>query len=218
MTEHTLIAHLRAGSGKGSARAARREEMVPAVIYGSGKEPKTIKLHFHKLKNLINKGDFYTTILTLDVDGNKEKVLPRDVQVHPVMGHPIHADFLRFDPKSDIKVMVTVHVVGEEDSPGAKIGGVVQLVRPEVELLCKADNIPHSVEISVAGTNIGDSVHLSSIKLPKGVKPASERDITVATIVSTRSSLKADADADQATAANAASASEEATAEATSEE
>ncbi|MBI1363556.1 MAG: 50S ribosomal protein L25/general stress protein Ctc [Proteobacteria bacterium] len=193
-TAHTLPASMRTVSGKGAARAARRDGMVPAVIYGAGKEPQIVSVHAQKLEVMMGKGGFYTNVLELDMGKDKIKVLPREVQLHPVRDEAIHVDFLRFDPKAEVKVMVAVHILDEELSPGVKIGGLVQMVRPEVELWCRADSIPQFVEASVAGLEIGDSVHISSVKLPDGVTPTVDRDFTIATIVSTRVSQKSEAE------------------------
>jgi len=190
MTSHTLPGSLREVSGKGAARAARREGMTPGVIYGAGKEPTSISVHAQKLGVIMGRGGFYTNVLELDLGKEKVKVLPRDVQLHPVRDEPIHIDFLRFDPKAEIKVMVAVNIIDEDKSPGVKIGGLVQMVRPEVELFCRADNIPQSINASVAGLDIGGSVHISSMEMPEGVRPSIDRDFTVATIVSTRVSQK----------------------------
>jgi large subunit ribosomal protein L25 len=209
-TTHSLPGSLRSVSGKGAARAARRDGMVPAVIYGAGKEPTLVSVHAQKLEVMMGRGGFYTNVLELDLGKDKIKVLPREVQRHPVRDDAIHVDFLRFDPKSEVKVMVAVHILDEDKSPGVKIGGLVQMVRPEIELWCRADNIPQFVEASVAGLEIGDSLHISQVKLPEGVTPTVDRDFTIATIVSTRVSQKSEAEeGDAAPAAGAEGESKE---------
>lgn len=194
---YTIEAKVREGSNKGVARRLRTAGLIPAVIYGSNKEPQNISVTKHSLQMAVQQGAFYTTVQEVNVDGKIEKVLPREVQKHPVSGQALHVDFMRFDANRKIKINVRVVVKDEELSPGIKKGGVLSLVRNEVALLCKADAIPNFVEISVAGIDVGQSVHFSTIELPEGAENADHtgRDYTVATVLSTRSSTMADLNA-----------------------
>ncbi len=179
----TVPASPRESAGKGSARLARRNGMVPAVIYGNKKEPVLLTLERRILDRELDNPRFFIRLIDVELDGNKHRVLPRDVQFHPVSDTPLHVDFLRFDPKRKITVAVPVSFDGENDSPGLKRGGVLNVVRYEVEVLCTADNIPQELLLHVAGLDIGDSIHASSVTLGEGVEFAiSDRDFTIATI------------------------------------
>jgi len=153
------------------------------VIYGDGKAPESITLSFNELNNNINKGRFLSTLYNVEIDGRKERVLPRDVQFDVVTDAPLHVDFLRIGKGKKIPVMVPVHFTNEPASPGLKRGGVLNVVRHEVELLCPADEIPESIEIDLTGLEIGDGMHISRVTLPEGVTPTIiDRDFTIATI------------------------------------
>jgi len=179
----TLRVEARSRAGKGAARAVRREGKIPAVIYGDKKDPETVAIDFPQLIKHIKTGRFTKTLYDLDLDGKKTRVIPRDVQFHPVNDKPLHVDFLRLGPGSVINVFVPVHFLNEEASPGLKKGGVLNVVRHEVELYVPADAIPDAIEADLTGTQLGDSIHISAIPLPKGVKPViHDRDFTVATI------------------------------------
>jgi large subunit ribosomal protein L25 len=178
-----LNAVVRERGGKGAARAVRRQGLVPGVIYGDKKEPETIAIDRRELVRLLNFGNFMTTLCSIDVDGAKTRVLARDVQFDPVKDFPIHVDFLRLGKDARIAVDIRVHFLNEEASPGIKRGGVLNVVRHEVELICPADAIPDFIEADLTGYNIGDSLHISAITLPEGVTPAiTDRDFTVATV------------------------------------
>ena len=178
-----LNAVVRERGGKGAARAVRRQGLVPGVIYGDRKEPETISIDRRELVRLLNFGNFMTTLCSIDVDGAKTRVLARDVQFDPVKDFPIHVDFLRLGKDARIAVDIPVHFLNEEASPGIKRGGVLNVVRHEVELICPADAIPEFIEADLTGYNIGDSLHISAIALPAGVTPAiTDRDFTVATV------------------------------------
>lgn len=170
-------------AGKGAARAVRRQGQVPAVIYGAGEPAQTIALDFNQTKQLIFAGHFLTTIFEIDVDGKVTRAIPRDYQLDPVRDFPVHVDFLRLAQGQTIKVVVPVHVVGQEKSPGVKRGGTVQIVEHSVELLVPSDAIPDYVEASVADLNIGSSIHLADIKLPNGAKATSTENLTLVTVV-----------------------------------
>ena len=173
----------REAAGKGSARQARRDGQVPAVIYGNKAEPITLTLERRLLVRELSNPQFFIRLIDVEIDGTKHRVLPRDVQFHPVSDTPMHVDFLRFDPKRKISANVPVAFEGESDSPGLKQGGVLNVVRYEVEVLCTADNIPPELALQLAGLEVGDSVHASSVTLPEGVEFAiSDRDFTIATI------------------------------------
>lgn len=178
-----LNAVVRERGGKGAARAVRRQGLVPGVIYGDKKEPQTISVDRRELQRLLGTGTFLSTLVSLEVDGTKTQVLPRDVQFDPVKDFPVHVDFLRLGKGARISVDIPVHFLNEAASPGIKRGGVLNVVRHEVELICPADAIPEFIEADLTGYDIGDSLHISAITLPEGVRPAiTDRDFTVATI------------------------------------
>ncbi|SCZ09254.1 50S ribosomal protein L25/general stress protein Ctc [Microvirga guangxiensis] len=170
-------------SGKGAARAVRRQGQVPAVIYGAGQPAQAISLDFNQTKQLIFAGHFLTTIFDIDVDGKSVRVIPRDYQLDPVRDFPVHIDFLRVSKGQTIKVVVPLHVVGQEKSPGVKRGGTVQIVEHSIELAVSPDAIPDFIEASVEGLDIGSTIHLNDIKLPKGAKATATENATLVTIV-----------------------------------
>ena len=179
----TVPASPRESAGKGSARQARRDGLVPAVIYGNKEEPIMLTLERRVLSKELTNPQFYIQLVDIEIDGAKHRVLPRDVQFHPVSDTPMHVDFLRFDPNRKITAAVPVAFEGESESPGLKGGGVLNVVRYEVEVLCTADNIPPELILHLAGLEVGDSLHASSISLPDGVEfVISDRDFTIATI------------------------------------
>jgi large subunit ribosomal protein L25 len=179
----TVPASPRESAGKGSARQARRDGLVPAVIYGNKEEPIMLTLERRILSKELTNPQFYIQLVDIEIDGTKHRVLPRDVQFHPVSDSPMHVDFLRFDPNRKITAAVPVAFEGESESPGLKGGGVLNVVRYEVEVLCTADNIPPELILHLAGLEVGDSLHASSISLPEGVEfVISDRDFTIATI------------------------------------
>ncbi|PVE23044.1 50S ribosomal protein L25 [Microvirga sp. KLBC 81] len=170
-------------SGKGAARAVRRQGQVPAVIYGAGQPAEAIALDFNQTKQLIFAGHFLTTIFEIDVNGKTVRAIPRDYQLDPVRDFPVHVDFLRVSAGQTIKVVVPVHVVGQEKSPGVKRGGTLQIVEHTVELQVSPDAIPDYIEASVEGLDIGSSVHLADVKLPNGAKATSAENLTLVTVV-----------------------------------
>jgi large subunit ribosomal protein L25 len=179
----TLAAEPRARIGKGASRAARREGRVPAVIYGAGEPPLSIHLEEKTLAKQIASGHFMTSVVEIQVDGAAHRALPRDVQYHPVTDRPIHVDFLRVAADTMVAVEVPVRFVNEEASPGLKRGGVLNIVRHEVELRCPAAEIPEELVVDLTGFEVGDSIHISVVTLPAGAKPTIERDFTIATLV-----------------------------------
>jgi len=178
-----LKATAREGTGKLANRALRAQKMVPAVVYGGERGPANVALEYRLVWQHYQTGHFLSTVYLLDVDGKKERVIPRDVQVDPVRDFPIHVDFMRVSRTSRIDVEVPVHFVNEEASPGLKRGGVLNIVRHEIEFSCPADAIPESITVDLTGLEIGDSVHISSIKLLEGITPViADRDFTIASI------------------------------------
>ncbi len=180
---NTLAASSRSQSGKGPARAARRAGLVPAVIYGNDLEPVAISVERKALEQQIHVPGFFIRLVDVNFDGESHRVLPREVQFHPVSDVPLHVDFLRFSADRKIAVAVPVHFENEEEAPGLKRGGVLNIVRHEVEVLCTADNIPQIFEIDLTGFEIGDAVHASTVELPEGVTfTITDRDFTIATV------------------------------------
>lgn len=179
---YELKASVRDRVGKGAARALRREGLIPAVVYGDKQPPLPIAISTKETTLRLMKGGFLTTIATIDVDGQKIVVLPKDYARDPVRDFLIHVDFLRVGKDATITVWVPVHVKGETKSPGLKRGGVLNYVRHEIECTCRADAIPEGIDCDVSGLDIGDSLHISAVKLPEGVKPIiQDRDFTILT-------------------------------------
>ena len=178
-----ITAASRDRAGKGAARAIRREGRVPGVIYGDKKDPQLVSLEYRELMKQVQTGRFLSTLVDIDVDGTKVRAIPRDVQFDPVRDFIIHVDFLRLGKGAKIAVQVPVHFVNEDASKGLKRGGVLNVVRHEVEVNCPADEIPDGFEINLAGLDIGDSIHASSVTLPEHVTfTITDRDFTIATI------------------------------------
>ena len=185
MTDITVLtANAREKVGKGSAREARRQGNIPAVIYGDKKSPIPIVVEQKILVRHLNTGGFFNTLFDIDINGELNRVLPRDVQLHPVTDVPEHVDFLRVSATTKISVEVPVEFVGDDVSPGIKSGGVLNVVRYTVEVSCTPDLIPSSLLLDLSSAEIGDSLHISAVNLPEGVTPTiSDRDFTIATIV-----------------------------------
>lgn len=181
-TKYTLKAEVRERAGKGVARAIRREEKVPGVIYGDGKEVVTITLPWKETTLEYLKGHMFTSLCDLDVGGKTSLVLARDVQVHPVNDRVTHIDFLRVNPKTKIAVRVPVHFTNHENCPGLKEKGVLNVVAHDVEILCSAMEIPEFIEIDLAPFGMDDAIKLSHAKLPAGAKPKHKADTTVGVI------------------------------------
>ena len=180
---YVLNAEKRERAGKGAARATRRAGRVPAVIYGDKKDSVMISLEPIELTKFINTGGFFSHLVEINVDSDKHRVLARDIQLDPVTDRPVHVDFMRISKGSRVAVMVPIHYVNDEASPGIKRGGVLNVVRHEVELSVNPEAIPEFLEVDLDGLDIGDSVHISAVPLPEGVKPTiTDRDFTVATI------------------------------------
>lgn len=183
---HSFVAQPRENAGKGAARALRRENRIPAIVYGHSEQPVKISLPIKEVTLAYQKGAFFSKIVDIDVNGKKIHALPRDVQTHPVTDVIEHADFQQVDDNSTIHVMVPVKVTGIEKSAGIKRGGVLNLVRHEIEFICLAASIPASIEIDVKDLNIGGSIHINDITLPAGVTPMIKRNFTIATIAGRR--------------------------------
>jgi large subunit ribosomal protein L25 len=180
---YKLSAQVRERAGKGVARALRREGKIPAVLYGDKQEPITLSVLSGEVTKLYNTGRAMSTLIDLDIDGTNHRAITRDLQFDPVRDTVLHADFLRLGKGSTISVEVQVHFSNEETCPGIRRGGVLNVVRYTVDLICPADSIPEAIEVDLAEADIGDSIHISAINLPNGVVPAiSDRDFTIATI------------------------------------
>jgi large subunit ribosomal protein L25 len=180
----TLPAETRERAGKGASRALRREGRVPAVVYGGNEEPLAIHIEAKELIRQLGTGHFFNSIVEVEVGGTKVRTLPKDVAFHPVNDRPLHADFLRLSKDAKVHVNVPVLFINEEASPGLKRGGVLNMVRHELELVCESDKIPDDIQIDVTGLDIGDSIHISHVSLPAGsVSAITDRDFTIATIV-----------------------------------
>lgn len=197
-----IKATVRPRAGKGAARQARRDGNVPAIIYGSQEAPKTINIEYNELWKQLLRSHFASTAIELDVEGTKYIVLARDVQVDPINDTPLHADFQRIGMDGVIRVSVPVHFTNETLSPGLKCGGVLNIVRHNVEVFCLYDKIPRAFEINLEGMKIGRSIHISAVEMPAGVSPViKNRDFTIATIAG---ALKGDDEAAAVTADAAA--------------
>lgn len=189
-------------SGTGNAREARRNGVVPGVIYGGDKDAVSISVKFNDVLKAINSGQFLSNMVELNNDGKPQKVITKDVQFHPVTDHPMHLDFYRVTDKTIIDVNVSAVFVGEDVSPGMKQGGALNVVRYSIEIKCPAGSIPDNIEVDISNMEIGDSIHLSEVKLPAGVKPGiSDRDVTIATIIASRTSKTAEEEEEAAAAA-----------------
>ena len=195
----TISASERERVGKGSARAARRAGLVPAVIYGDKKDPVGITMQAREITKIVHQPGIFGRLLEIDVAGTKSTVLTRDIQFHPVSDVVMHLDFLRVSQSATVAVAVPVEFINEDKCPGIKIGGVLNVVRYEVELNCPATAIPEKITIDLDGVKIGDSIHISAIPLPKGVSPTiTDRDFTVATLASPGGGVKNEDDEDAA--------------------
>jgi large subunit ribosomal protein L25 len=180
---YELKAETRERVGKGSSRELRRNGLIPAVIYGDKQSPLAIAISTKDVTQRIHAGGFKTTVATIDVNGEKIKVLPKDFQLDPVRDFTMHVDFLRVSGNTHVVVEVPVHFVNEEKSPGIKAGGVLNIVRHAVELHALAGDIPEFITADLAGLKVGDGIHISHVKLPKGTSPViADRDFTIATI------------------------------------
>ena len=188
----TLPAEARDRAGKGASRALRRDGRVPAVVYGEKKEPLSIHVEEKLLTRMLHTGHFMNSVVMIDFKGKAHRTLPKAVDFHPVTSRPVHVDFLRIGEHTKVNVAVPMKFDNEEESPGLKRGGVLNVVVHELEIVCDAAHIPNEIHIALDGLEIGDSIHISQVKLPEGVVPANQdEDFTVATIVAP-SAMKAE--------------------------
>jgi large subunit ribosomal protein L25 len=188
----TLPAEARERAGKGASRALRREGRVPAVVYGEKTEPLSIHVEEKLLTKMLHTGHFMNSIVMVDVAGKATRTLPKAVDFHPVTSRPIHVDFLRIGEHAQVHVNVPLRFINDEESPGLKRGGVLNAVLHELELICDAAEIPEEIVIDLTGLEIGDTIHLSAVRLPAGAKSAKDDpELTVATIVAP-SAMKAE--------------------------
>ncbi len=191
----TLPAEARERAGKGASRQLRREGRVPAVIYGGKEEPTLIHVEAKELIKQLDTGHFMNSIVEIELGGKTFRTLPKDVSLHPVNDRPEHADFLRLSKNAKVEVQVPVIFINEESSPGLKKGGVLNVVRHELELVCDAAKIPNEIEIDVTGKEVGDSIHISEVSLPDGSESAiTDRDFTIATLVAPSALKKSEGD------------------------
>jgi large subunit ribosomal protein L25 len=203
-----LAFETRANKGKGPAYQARQKGLVPAIIYGGSDQPQTITVDARALERAIEKGSFLTSLLMLNEGGKKTRVIPRQVQLDPVSDRPVHVDFLRLADGASVRIEIPVHFKGQGESPGLKKGGVLNIVRHAIEMICPADHIPNEILVDVSKLDIAESINISSVVLPEGAKPVIRgRDFTVCSIVASttvREEQKAAASASDAPAAEAA--------------
>ncbi|MDO6413183.1 50S ribosomal protein L25/general stress protein Ctc [Sphingomonas sp. BIUV-7] len=197
----TLSAETRERAGKGASRAMRREGRVPAVIYGNKQQPLSIHLESKALIKALSTGHFMNTVVMIDGVGEAIRTLPKDVQFHPVTDRPLHVDFLRIGEHTTVHVDVPVVFTDEEESPGIKRGGVLNVIVHDLGLVVDASDIPSEISFSLKGLEVGDSIHLSSITLPNGAKAADDGDVTIATIVAPSALKSSEGEAEDAAAA-----------------
>ena len=197
-----LPAEARERAGKGASRALRREGRIPAVVFGGKQEPTTIHVSERTLVKQLGTGHFMNSIVEIELGGEKMRTLPKDVATHPVTDRPTHVDFLRLAKGAKIDVNVPVTFINEDDSPGLKKGGVLNVVRHDLELVCEADKLPSEIVIDVTGKEVGDSIHISEVELPEGSESAiTDRDFTIATLVAPSALKRAETEAEDADAA-----------------
>ena len=178
-----LHAEVRERAGKGAARAIRRAGRVPGVVYGGKQDPRLVSVDPRDIRKGLDAGVFFSTIYSLKVGDDTERVIPRDLHMHPIKPMAQHVDFLRVTSDTRITVQVPAHFLNEEESPGLKRGGVLNIVRHDIEVVCGVDDIPQGFELDLTGLDIGDSIHASKLVLPDGVElTISDRDFTIATI------------------------------------
>ena len=190
-----LVASARTGTGKGAARQARRDNMVPGVVYGGGVDPLAIEVPFNELLKRLKAGRFLSTLFNLQVEGHEDvRVICRDVQRDVVKDLPIHFDLMRLRRTSNINLFIPVEFMNEDSAPGIKRGGMLTVVRPEVELVVTAGDIPEKITVDLTGLQIGDTVTISSVDLPAGAKPTIDRDFVIANIAAPKGLGSDDAD------------------------
>lgn len=191
MSDIVVSVDVRDRTGTGGARAARREGLVPGVLYGGPRGPVPISVKANELRKAINTGKLIAQMVDLEHKGERQPVIARDIQFDPVTDEPLHIDFYRVEENSIITLNVPVHFFNDEKSPGLKRGGVLNVVRHDIEVRCKAGNIPQDIKVDLTGFDIGDSIHISSVTLPEGVKPViTNRDFTIATVKGSRAVIE----------------------------
>jgi large subunit ribosomal protein L25 len=194
----------RAKSGKGAARQARRDGLVPGVVYGGGEEAMAINIPYNVLFKKLKAGRFLSTLFNLKVEGQEDvRVICRNVQRDVVKDLPTHLDLMRLKRTTKIALFIPVEYEGEDDCPGIRKGGMLSVMRPEVELVVTAGDIPEKLTVSIAGLEIGDTITISAIDLPKGAKPTIERDFVIANIQAPAGLASSDDDEDSADDAEA---------------
>ena len=185
-----IKAEARSQVGKGSARAARRAGLVPAVIYGNKETAVPVTLDANQWRHLMHKPGIFSQLININVNNETHFVLPRDIQQHPVSEEAMHVDFLRVTKNATVAVGIAVEFLNEDKCTGLKLGGVLNIVRSQVELNCPAISIPEKLTVDLEGLNVGHTIHISSIELPEGCTPTiTDRDFTVATIAAPRGGL-----------------------------
>jgi len=203
MSDIVLSVEIREAAGTGAARATRREGLVPGILYGGPRGPVSIAVKDNELRKAINSGKFIANMIEIEHKGERQPVIPREIQFDPVSDVPMHFDLYRVEENSVISVPVSVSFLNEEKSPGLKRGGVLNIVRHEVEVDCPAGAIPDAIEVDLSGYDIGDSIHISAVNLPDNVKPTiTDRDFTIATLQGSRAVIE-EADGDEADAETA---------------
>jgi large subunit ribosomal protein L25 len=191
----TLSAETRDRAGKGASRELRRQNRIPAVIYGNKQDPELIHVEEKALVKLLMTGHFSNSLVEIDLGGKKQMTIPKDVAFHPVSDRPTHVDFLRIVKGAKVEVLVPVVFINDEASPGLKRGGVLNVVRHELELICDNDKLPDDIQIDVTGFDVGDSIHISNVTLPAGSESKiTDRDFTIATIVAPSALKSSDGD------------------------
>lgn len=213
MADIVLNVEVRERTGTGGARAARREGLVPGVLYGGDKDPVAVAVRSNEFRKALYSGKLVGHVVTLAHKGEKQKVIAKSIQFHPVSDQPIHFDLYRVDEHQEIKIAVPVQMNGQDVSPGLKRGGALVYAFHEVEILTTADNVPENLQADVSELDIGAMIHASDLKLPKGVQLASKEDFVVATVAGTSAQAAEDAAADEAAAAEQAAEGEDAKAE-----
>lgn len=180
-----VVATTRERTGKGGARTLRRDGRIPAILYGGAQPPQKLAVPIKELRlQMTTNPRFFSTVLELEIEGVRTHVLPREAQRHPVTDMPLHFDFIRAEAGATVTVAVPVRFTNDLASPGLKRGGVLNIVRREVELLCPADAIPNELVVDLTGFEIGESIHISHVTLPPGVRPViADRDFTLASVV-----------------------------------
>lgn len=190
-----LVAEARAGTGKGAARQARRESKVPGIVYGDGKDPQPIALDFNYLLTKLRAGRFLSTLWNLKIEGQDDiRVIGRSVQRDVVKDLPIHIDLMRVHRNTRVNLFINVLFENHEESPGLKRGGTLVVVRPEVEMMVTADNIPEQLVVDLTGREIGESIHINDIELPKGARAIIDRNFVIANIAAPSGLRSADAE------------------------